>query len=74
MPEYGYVDSATFTVAAGAVSRVRAAAVDTALDIGATATLRARVVDRYGNPRSEVPALTVGPGSAVTLDVAAAVV
>jgi hypothetical protein len=74
VPELGFVDSVSYTVTAGAAARVRAAAADTGLDIGATATLRARVVDRYGNARSETPALSLGTGDAIALDAASAVV
>ena len=74
VPEYGLSDSAAFTVTAGAARGVRSAAADTGLDIGATATLRARVVDRYGNARPEVPTLALGAGTVVTLDAASGIV
>jgi hypothetical protein len=67
-------DSATFTVTPGAPVRVRAAAADTGLDIGGTATLRGRVVDRYNNTRPEVPTIVAGAGSALTVDPATGVV
>jgi hypothetical protein len=53
---------------------VRASAPDSGLDIGATATLGGYVVDRYDNIRSEVPTVTAGPGSAITLDAVTGVV
>lgn len=74
VPEFGMSDSATFTVTPGAAVGVRAAAGDTALDIGATATLRGRVVDRYNNTRPEVPVLAAGFGSAFTVDATTGIV
>jgi hypothetical protein len=70
VPELGLVDSAAFTVLPGAPAHVRPQVTDTTLDIGATTTLRGKVVDRYNNARLEVSTNTVGPGNAVTLDVA----
>ncbi len=74
VPELGLVDSAAFTVLPGAPAHVRPQVADTTLDIGATTTLRGRVVDRYNNTRVEVSTNTVGPGSAVTLDAATGIV
>jgi hypothetical protein len=74
VPEYGLEDSASFTVTPGAAARVRAITADTALDIGATATLTGRVVDRYNNTRSEVPTMTAGAGSAISVDAATRIV
>jgi hypothetical protein len=74
VPELGLVDSATFTVAPGAAAHVHIVAGDTALAIGATANLRGRVVDRYGNIRSEMTTLTAGPGKALTIDASTGVV
>ena len=68
VPEFGLADSATFTVMPGAGVRVLASPADTSLEIGAKATLRGKVVDRYDNARPEVPTITAGPGSAITLD------
>lgn len=68
VPEFGVVDSARFTVTPGSPARVFALATDTALDVGATATLSGRVVDRYRNLRPEVPTLSAGAGTAVTVD------
>jgi hypothetical protein len=70
VPELGLVDSAAFMVLPGTPAHVRPQVADTTLDIGATTTLRGRVVDRYNNTRVEVPTNTVGPGSAITLDAA----
>lgn len=68
------IDSATYTVTPGAPARVRAATTDTIVNIGATATLRGRVVDRYNNPRTETVTHTISAGSAAALDAATAVV
>lgn len=68
VPELGLEDSATFTVTAGAPARVYFATSDTSLNIGQTATLAANVTDRYFNPRPELPTMSLGSGSAVTLD------
>jgi WD40 repeat protein len=53
---------------------VRALCADTALAIGATATLRGRVVDRYGNSRSDVPVVTASTGNAIALNASTDVV
>lgn len=68
VPELGLEDSASFTVTAGAAARVRAIVPDTALDIGQTATLRGSVIDRYNNPRPDLPTMSLGVGSSATLD------
>ena len=70
VPELGLADSATFTVTPGAAAAVRAVGPDIPLDIGGTATLSGRVVDRYENPRTETTTLSAGPGSAITLNAA----
>jgi hypothetical protein len=74
VPEFGMVDSTSFTVTPGAAARVKAIAPDTGLDIGASAMLRGHVTDRYDNPRAEQPVMTIGAGSAVTFDAAKATV
>ncbi len=75
VPELGAADSAKYTIKPGAPAGVRAAgAIDTALSIGATATLGGRVVDRYSNPRAETPTLSLGAGSAITLNAATGLV
>jgi hypothetical protein len=68
VPVLGLSDSATYTVNPGAIARVRAQAVDTALQIGGTAALRGHVVDRYDNVRPEVPTIVSGGGPAFTVD------
>ena len=74
VPELGLEDSASFTVTPGAAARVRAIVPDTGLDIGQTATLRGRVTDRYGNLRPDLPTMSLGVGTAVTLDASTAAV
>lgn len=68
VPELGLADSASFDVRAGNGVRVRAPAVDTGFDIGQTAVLRARLVDRYGNPRTEAVVPSLGSGTALSLN------
>ena len=70
VPEFGLADSATYTITAGAPAAVIVVGGDTTLDIGGTATLSGRVVDRYENPRTETTTLSAGPGSAITLNAA----
>lgn len=53
VPLYGLADSAAFTVLPGAAVGVGVSPRDTALDLGATFGLRAGLVDRAGNVRSE---------------------
>lgn len=74
VPELGLEDSASFTVTPGAAARVRAIVPDTGLDIGQTATLRGSVTDRYGNARPDLPTMSLGVGTAVTLDANSATV
>jgi len=74
VPDLALEDSATYTVLPGAASYVRALCADTALAIGATATLRGRVVDRYGNSRSEVPVVTASTGNTIALNASTGVV
>lgn len=74
VPEFGLLDSATYTVNPGAVARIRAPLADTALDIGQTVTVRGRVVDRYGNTRPELPTLSVGTGTSISVVSATGVV
>ena len=68
------VDSAVYAVMPGAATAVRAATTDTIINIGATATLRGRVVDRFRNSRPETVAHTLGMGNALTLDATTSVV
>jgi hypothetical protein len=69
VPEFGLEDSATYTVLPGKPAAVRASIGDTVLDVGATVTLHAKVVDRYENVRAEAPTFSAGAGSALTVDV-----
>jgi hypothetical protein len=70
VPQFGFADSATFTITPGAVAGVRAVVPDTLLYIGGTATMSGHVVDRYGNARTETPTLSAGSGSTITLNAA----
>ncbi len=63
-------DTARYTVRAGNVARVVASAGDVVLDVGASVVLSARTCDRYCNPRTELPTLNAGVGSAVSIDTA----
>ncbi|MBC8086659.1 MAG: PD40 domain-containing protein [Phycisphaerae bacterium] len=69
-PEFGRPDSATFQVQPGPANRLRLVSTDTVLNIGTTANLRARVVDRFNNVRAELPVMSVSAGAAITLDAA----
>jgi hypothetical protein len=70
VPELGFTDSATFTIAPGAPAALITIGADPELDIGGKATLSGLVLDRYSNPRAEKATLSAGPGSAITLDAA----
>jgi hypothetical protein len=70
VPEFGLVDSATYTVLPGVPTHVRASIPDTAFEIGGTAKLHAFVLDRYDNLRPEQAAMSAGPGSALAFDAA----
>lgn len=73
-PALGFVDSATYTISAGNINRVRAAASDTALTFGTTATLVGRVTDRANNVRPEVVTVSTSANSAITLNAATSAV
>ena len=62
VPDLGMTDTTTFTVSAGAASRVVAAPKDTALFAGGTVTMRSAVTDRYGNPRNDPVTITRASG------------
>ncbi|MFL5481888.1 MAG: TolB family protein [Gemmatimonadaceae bacterium] len=70
VPLLGVQDSATYTVTPGAPKLVLLSPSDTILDIGGTATIQAHLADRYGNPRTEVPALSASAGNTITVDAA----
>lgn len=53
VPLYGLVDTARFTIRSGGAVRLTVAPHDTAIFIGANASLRASVLDRYGNLRTD---------------------
>ena len=64
-PEFGYVDTARFTVLPGHAVGMLAAPNDTDAYINATVKLRSAAVDRFGNPRSDNVRFVVlsGPGT-----------
>jgi hypothetical protein len=64
VPQLGYVDTATFTITAGAAAGLRSGPADTAVYANATVTLHTSVVDRFGNPRSDAVTYTVLSGPA----------
>lgn len=68
--ELGLADSATYTITPGAPAVVRLVNADPVLDIGGTATVGARLLDRYENPCTETATLSAGPGSAIILNAA----
>lgn len=70
VPVLGVEDSATYTVTPGAPNLVVLSPRDTILDIGGTATIQGSLTDRYGNPRTEVPTISAGAGSTITVDAA----
>jgi Tol biopolymer transport system component len=53
VPEFGYVDTARFTVLPGHAVGMFAAPNDTNAYLNGTVTLRTAAVDRYGNPRND---------------------
>lgn len=69
-PELGVADSVRLTVTPGAAVGVRTDIKDTLINIGNSITVKASVIDRYGNARSDAVLLTAGPENAFTLDAA----
>jgi Tol biopolymer transport system component len=53
VPEFGYVDTATFTVLPGGAAMVVAAPADTAMYTGTSFKYHSYTADRYGNPRTD---------------------
>jgi hypothetical protein len=51
VPDFGYADTATFTVLVGGAYSVVASPADTTIYIGTSFTYNAGTVDRFGNPR-----------------------
>ena len=52
-PDHGTADTATFTVQPGAPAALSAGPADTTIAVGASFTVRATVIDRAGNKRSD---------------------
>lgn len=67
VPDFGYVDTAKFTVTAGSAYSVQASPVDTFVVPGASFTYKAWTADRYGNRRNDSLTYTVGVGSPATM-------
>lgn len=67
-PVFNLVDTVWFTVRPGSAAAVVAAPEDTALFVGATLTLHTRVVDRFGNARTDPVAYSVLHGPATIAD------
>ncbi len=73
VPALGYLDTATFTVTAGAAASLASGPADTSVYVNGTVNLHTAVVDRFGNPRSDAVTYSVlsGPaklsGSSVTV-------
>ena len=72
-PDFGFVDSATYSVLAGAPSRIVPPSADTGLTFGESVVLRGRITDRLGNPRPELPQIS-GASDAVTIDTLSGIV
>jgi WD40-like Beta Propeller Repeat len=72
VPALGYVDTATFTVTAGAAASL-VTGPDTSVYVNGTVNLHSAVLDRFGNPRTDAVTYSVlsGPaklsGSTVTI-------
>ncbi len=73
VPEFGFVDTASFTVKAGAATGIRGSPLDTAVYVNGSVALHSAAVDRFGNPRTDpvTYAVVSGPatvsGSTVTV-------
>lgn len=73
VPALGYVDTATFTITAGAAASLLSGPIDTSVYVNGTVNLHTAVVDRFGNPRTDAVTYSVlsGPaklsGSSVTV-------
>jgi hypothetical protein len=64
VPVYGYSDTATFTINAGAAAGLSITPADTAVFVDSSVTLTAAVVDRFGNHRSDAVTVVVASGPA----------
>ncbi len=62
VPELGFVETVGFTINAGAAAGVSAAPGDTAIYADHGYTLRARAIDRFGNPRDDPVTYKVASG------------
>ncbi len=66
VPDLSLQDTAQFTILPGAAAGVRVLPGDTALYVGNSARFQGRVVDRFGNPRTETATLSTS-SAAITL-------
>lgn len=73
VPEYGLVDTCTYEVLPGQVAGVSVSPADTVLLPGAHLQLRARVVDAFGNDRSDAVPTYVAGSSNITVGQSGAV-
>jgi Tol biopolymer transport system component len=65
VPAFGFVDTAVFTVSAGAPAALLSGPSDTSVYVNGTVPLHTKVVDRFGNPRNDPVAYKIlsGPGT-----------
>ncbi len=68
VPEYGFVDSLRFVVRPGAPAGVQTTTPNLTINIGASAPMRAAVIDRARNVRPEPVTFTARAGTALTVD------
>lgn len=59
VPQFGYADTARFTILPGHATGLLAAPNDTDVYLGSTVALRTSAVDRYGNTRADAVSLAV---------------
>jgi hypothetical protein len=62
VPDFGYVDTATFTVLPGGAFQLVASPADTTVFTGVSFTYHSHTVDRFGNPRNDSLTYTVNSG------------
>jgi len=67
VPSLGFSDTAEIDVAPGVPAGLFMSPLDTSLYVGGSYAIVARVTDRYGNHRTEVPILSQLPGTATSL-------
>lgn len=65
VPAYGFADTVSFTVQPGAAAKLSFLPADTGVTIGKSVQLRAAMVDRAGNARSEAVTYDASPNGGV---------